>query len=348
VRLDQSNDIVRLAYELKVDLAGGAVEGIIGYCERKLRTWTREMARGALKAADLERLVARKLGLIFEEIWTDAELDQLIKRYVRLGEPVFATLKTDLNDGTFAALLERVVPPTPAERYVAVIDCRGEKAHRRFFSRWHEIAHLLTLTRQLELPFHRSCSDRSPVERLMDAIAGRIGFPDEIIRPWLEAERQRHGQLTFAGVERLRQEVCPEASFQATLNACVLRWPKPLLLIEAGMGLKNAERHRIRPSQLSLMPMSVPEEKLRVLVALSSDAARRTRFRMDKNMAVPCESAVYRAFAQIHAVEGLDEVSSTVEDLGIWRHSDGVAVGSGAVHVQVRPVGSRIVALIQR
>jgi hypothetical protein len=347
MKLEQNGDIVRLAYELKVDLNDGPVRGIIGFCKRKLRTWTREAGSGALKAADLEALVARKLGLVFEEIWSDSDLQQLITKYVGLGEPVFATLKADLDDKTFAALLERVVSSTPTERYVAVIDSRGDKAHRRFFSRWHEIAHLLTLTRQLELPFYRSCSDRSPMERLMDAIAGEIGFPDEVIKPQLEVERTRSGQLTFAGVERVRQEVCPDASFQATLNASVVRWSKPVLLIEAGMGLKKAERDSVESSQLALIPRSTPEPKLRVLMALSNEAARRTRLRIDRNMAVPRESIVHRTFGRTQSSDGISEDASTVEDLALWRHSDGAAVGSGQIRIQARSVGSRVVALIQ-
>jgi len=346
MRLDRDPSIIRMAYELKVDLAEGAVRGIIRYCRDKIRAWIREEGGGALDAAGIEGIVRRKLGLVIEEVWTDSDLDELIARYVRVGEPVFATLKVELDAQTFAALLERVSGRTPADRYVAVVDCRGDKAYRRFFSRWHEIAHLLTLTRQIELPFFRCRADQSATESLMDAIAGELGFPDEVIKPRLEEEHRRTGRLTFAGVERVRQETCPEASFQSMLNACVVRWPRPILLLEAGMGVKKAERDAMESSQLALVQRTVPQAVLRVLVAISNEAARKSRFRVDKNMAVPVESLVHRIFAGSES--STNGEFEGAEDLALWRHSDGAAVGSGAVSIHARHVGARVVALLQR
>lgn len=182
----------------------------------------------------------------------------------------------------------------------------------------------------------------------MDAIAGRIAFPSEVIKPFLEEERRRSKRLTFAGIEHLRQCVCPEASFQATLNASVARWPKPMLLIEAGMGWKNAERDMIEGSQLALIPRSAPKQKLRVLAAVSNDAARKARFRLDRNMAVPSGSIVSSSFAELQSGAPAAIDTSREEDLAIWRHSNGTPVGFGIVHVEVRLGGSRVVALLQR
>lgn len=348
MKLDRDPSIIRMAYELKVDVTEGAVRGIIKYCRDKIRSWTREAGTRPLNASGVEAVVRRKLGLAFEEVWTDSELDELIARYLQLGERVFAALKAELDAHTFAALLERGSPPTPADRYVAVVDCRGEKAHRRFFSRWHEIAHLLTLTRQIELPFFRCRSDQSATERLMDAIAGELGFPDEVIKPRLEDELRRVGTLTFAGVERVRQATCPEASFQSMLNACVVRWPKPILLVEAGLGVKNAERDASESHQLALIERAAAQPVLRVLVAISNDAARRTRFRVDRNMAVPVESVVHRVFAGVESGMGASGEFEAMEDLILWRHSDGEPVGSGKVRIHTKRLGQRVVALFER
>ena len=46
---------------------------------------------------------------------------------------------------TYGALVQRRnAGPTDPDRFVAVIDSRGGKLARRFFTRWHEIAHRLT------------------------------------------------------------------------------------------------------------------------------------------------------------------------------------------------------------
>lgn len=348
MKLDRDPAIIRMAYELKVDLAEGAVRGIIRFCRDKIRSWIRETGNGPVNADGIEGIVRRKLGLVVEEVWTDSDLDALIAKYVRLGEPVFATLRVELDALTFAALLERHSGSTPADRYVAVVDCRGQKGHRRFFSKWHEIAHLLTMTRQIELPFFRCRSDESATERLMDAIAGELGFPDEVIKPKLEEERQETGRLTFAGVERVRQATCPEASFQSMLNACVVRWPNPILLVEAGMGVKKAERDAIESAQLAFVQRAAPEPVLRVLVAIANEAARRSRFRVDKNMAVPGESVVHRIFAGVEPSTPSSGEFEAIEDLALWRHSDGASVGSGPVRIHAKHVGPRVVALLQR
>jgi hypothetical protein len=347
MRLDLEPEIARMASELKADTSGGAVAGILQFCKRKLRNWISEAGYESLSLSELQDLVCRKLRLVFEEVRTDLDLHTIIGKYVALGEPVFATLKTDLNDQTFAALLERHNVNARSDcRYVAVIDCRGDKAHRRFFTKWHEIAHLLTLTRQLELPFHRSTTDRSPTERLMDVIAGELGFPEEVMRSPVNEEIALTGRLTFRGVERIRGAACPEASFQATLNACIARWPQPVILVEAGMGHKKSERARLQSRQLSLIPRQAPAQKLRALTAGSNEAARKARFRIDPSMAVPAESVVARRFYGEEVPSLLDD-GSVVEDLSIWRHSDGTAVGSGPVRIETRSIGNRIWALIQ-
>jgi Zn-dependent peptidase ImmA (M78 family) len=62
--------------------------------------------------------------------------------------------------------------------FVSIIDCRGNKSVRAYFTKWHEIAHLMTQTQQMRFAFRRThSSDQNPdEERLMDAIAGRFGF----------------------------------------------------------------------------------------------------------------------------------------------------------------------------
>ena len=62
---------------------------------------------------------------------------------------------------------------------MAVIDCRGGKLARRFFTRWHEIAHRLTThaDRGDEEPAYRS--EHDPIERMMDEIAGHVGFYEQ-------------------------------------------------------------------------------------------------------------------------------------------------------------------------
>lgn len=149
----------------------------------------------------------------------------------------------------FGVLYERNTRNEAGElQYVAFVDCRGHKAHRRFFTRWHEIAHCLTAFEQFEFPFRRVSGqdiEKEPLEKLMDMIAGELGFLDSLFRPVLDAEIGG-GKLTFGAVESIRSRFCPDASFQATLNACAARLERPVVIVEVGMAYKNSESELLK------------------------------------------------------------------------------------------------------
>jgi hypothetical protein len=345
-RLDREPAVLRMASELGVP-TDDPVSAILRFCRQRIDRVCRECGRTVTNLAELQGAVCKHLCLVFEDIRTDKDLERVVAKYVSMREFGFAALRGDLDPQTFGALLERRnVDASAPDRYVAVIDCRGpEKCARQYFTRWHEIAHLFTLTRQLELPYHRS-TDRDPIERLMDVIAGELGFYDPLVKPAIREEIARARRLTFAGVERVRDAVCPDASFRATLNACVARATDPVVLLEAGMGYKKAELAALKSKQLMLLPAAPPKAQLRVLSAAANNAARSSGLRVDKNMRIPSASIVSRHF---QTADGL--VSATDqedrESLSIWRHSDGTPVGHVDVWVHTRQVGDRVLALLQ-
>lgn len=343
--LSQEREVVLLASELGLKPFDPIAE-IIDYCLARIERWVAEDGPIA-SLAHLEQVVCKRLKLCFEEVWSDDDLDQIIRKYVALGDFVFATLRTDLDESTFATVFSRSNPrPGDEYYYVAVIDCRGDKAHRRFFTRWHEIAHVLTLKRPPVSPVRRSTSERPPLERLMDTIAAKIGFYDPIFRPAVDAEVTASGGLTLAGAERIRNRMCPNASFQATLTACVERASTPLLSVYAGMGYKKAEEAVLNSNQLQLFPLDKPEPKLRALRATRNDSAKATDLRIDANMQVPEESLVASYF---HETDGRDTApdAAGTENLAIWRHSDGSSVSEADVYIEVRRSGDQVIALIQ-
>jgi hypothetical protein len=174
-RLDDEDEVIALAAALGLRGRSNTAEAIVQFCLAKIGSWMAGMPR-VPTIADLESLVARRLGIVFEEVWTDADLDAVIRKYVELGDPVFAYLKHDLDGSTFGATYRRSAAKLDApDRLVAVIDCRGEKGVRRFFTRWHEIAHFLVETKDTGRVVHRS-TELEPLERLMDLIAARVGF----------------------------------------------------------------------------------------------------------------------------------------------------------------------------
>ena len=67
------------------------------------------------------------------------------------GEKIFATLEQELSEDVFAITYRRNNGEYWEREFVSVIDSRGSKASRVYFTKWHELAHLLTLIDQLRL-----------------------------------------------------------------------------------------------------------------------------------------------------------------------------------------------------
>lgn len=326
--LDQEQDVVGLAQRL--GLTGSPAEAIISYCQHQIDQWFGE-AGGVSSIDDLEALVASRLNLVFEEIYQEADLDEVTHRYTKQGELVFATLKDGLTPDTYGTMI-RLKNGT----YVAVIDCRGDKAARRFFTRWHEIAHLL-VEEDVEKQVFRATND--PLERLMDQIAGRVGFYDSIFTPLFENCFRPGGLLKHETVEEVRQLFCPHASFQATLFACQRRMTTPMVYLECAIRYREEERRNLR--QGVLFDEVRPEPKLRVSLVVPNESANKAGLAVRWNMQVPDSSVIYRAFE-----ERQSELFGH-ENLSDWTFSQGGSLDSCEVFVQARRVGGLVMATVQ-
>ena len=82
-----------------------------------------------------------------EELVGSADFARITNKYARGKKDfVFATMRfrfDDADNPTYGALVRRNVAADAPDRFVPVIDCRGGKLARRFFTRWHENAHRL-------------------------------------------------------------------------------------------------------------------------------------------------------------------------------------------------------------
>lgn len=340
--LNQEPEIIAMANALH--LVGDPVESILDFCRKKIAKWIKEV--GSIRTIwELERIVCEKLNLVIHEVWSDDDLDKLIKNYVDEGDFIFDILKKDLDEQTFATLIRRKsLSPKSEDRYVAAIDCRGSKGPRRFFSRWHEIAHLLTLYRQMELPLHRSTIEKDPTEKLMDVIAGEIGFYDPMFEPVLNAELQTSGRFTFDVVENVRAQFCPDASSHSTLNACAARVKIPVVVLEIGMSLKKTEMRRVQSKQIELIPSKPPTPRLRVISSMPNAAARKISMQIPKYMRVPSISILTKIFK---AETDSDLIPTEAnENLAWWTASDRSSLPDTQVSVQAIKVGDRVLAIV--
>lgn len=341
-RIETSRKVQKLARDLGLRGDGSIVDRILDYCIARVATWADE--DGVDTLADLEAAACHRLNLEFEEIWNDDDVERLVRKYAAQGEFAFAYIRTAFDGETFGTTLIRANAPADVASYVAFIDCRGPKAHRRYFTRWHEIAHLLTAPPSPGVPVNRSPLDRCPVEQLMDKIASMVGFYDPIFGPALRGHLGP-GPLSFEVVERVRGALCPIASFQSTLITCVRRAAVPAVYVEAAMGYKKEEAEKIFSPQMTFLSDDRPEARLRIRNANGNDDARGIRLRFDRNMEVPGASVFARLFAG-ETDRGSSTDLSGYESLSLWQHSDGSTLGDATVFIEARRLPNMVFGLV--
>ena len=333
--LRRSFRIQTLAADLGIPRANDPVGAILRFCENRTRAILRKFP-DCHTLTDLLVATANSLGTQFAEVRSDEELDKVRMRYARGGDQVFAGLHDELSDTVYGITIRRRVRKPWEQPYVSVIDCRGEKQHRSYFTKWHEVGHLLVLTDQMRLCFRRTHVDhdqKDPEEAMIDLIAGALGFLPSIVR------QHTQGIPTFEKFEELRERLCPEASQQASIQGFAKAWPTSCLLIRAELGIKRGEERWL--SQPSLGLEGEPMPLLRAVRVTPSDAARRSGLTIFPNMRVPRESVIHRVF------DGQNpEPQQCVEDLSMWESTGGKRLSGRKALVQAASVHDGVAALV--
>src|SRR5712692_9054593 len=175
-RLVDKPEVLALAQDLGLKPSDNALQDILRYVRKRVRTYLKEVPCERL--SDLLRLVATKVDTLILEVHSDNDLRKIREQYAADDEFGFAEIESEFASPQTFGITYRLKAPRPAQRrFVSVIDCRGEKGFRSYFTKWHELAHLLTLTPQQRLKFYRThvpADEKDPEESVMDAIAGNV------------------------------------------------------------------------------------------------------------------------------------------------------------------------------
>ena len=340
--LDNEPKIVGMANSLRIS-GPRLVEGIRQFCHDRIKKLLRKYP-GVSGIHELRDVVCRELNLRVHEIWSDEDLGAVVHEYVHDGDPVFAILPTDLApDTTFGVLIQRSQRDTAGRpRWAAIVDCRGAKALRRFFTLWHEIAHCLTAVDQYELALQHRTSIRAapkdPVEKITDMVAGDIAFFPALFSPVLDREIKETGRLTFDGIDRVRDHYCSDASLHSALIACLNHCSVPTIWIHAELGYKKSEIQAMQSLQGELLPTAAPKPVLRVTDSNRNDAVRDLELLIPVKMRVPESSVISKAFQE-------GGVWVAQENFGSWE-SQGRALPSFPIHVEASSGPSGVTALI--
>jgi hypothetical protein len=328
--LKNSVPVWKLARDLGLRVTDDPIAAVIKFCEKRV-TKILETFSDCNTLTELLDCVAAKLSTMFEIVATDDDLQQIQKKYVLKGEKIFAALDQELSKDVFAITYRRNKREPWEPEFVSVIDSRDSKASRVYFTKWHELAHLLTLTDQLRLSFRRTHVAKnlnSPEEALMEVIAGHFGFYGPIVKPHIS------GSISFEAIEALRRELCPEASQQSSLIGIVKAWPQPCLLLNARLATKKGEA-----IQGNLFGSNDSNASLRAVHVTTNEPARRDDLAIFENMRVPETSVIYRVFQGIAYGEA-------IENLSAWKTSKGFRLADRLVKVEAKRSWESVDALI--
>ena len=319
--------IARLAADLELRASADPAAAIVRMCRKKLEGFLAEFPCDTLSQL-LETACAR-LDTTFVEIHSDAELHAVERKYLDRREHAFVELGKQLGPDVYAITFFLSNPEPYGRRFVSIIDCRGAKAPRAYFSKWHELAHLLTLTSQMRLRFcrtHAEPSHKDPEEALMDVIAGDLGFFPPLVAHHVT------GRLSFDKIEQHRDKLCPEASVLAATIGFVRSWPRPAVLIQASMAARRQDQERGFDFHT---PTSTA---LRAVKVTANEPARAKGVMIPQNMRVPERSVIRRAFIG-------EDAPIAAEDLAWWE-SRGKPLLALSIHVEARRRHDHVEALI--
>lgn len=246
-------------------------------------------------------------------------------------------------------LIEHESPKAGDRRYLVVVDARGERAARAYFTAWHEISHVLTTPPQLEFKLFRRtpAADevrKDPLESAVDHVAGVIAFYEPIFGPALAAEIERESWVNFGAVDRARDAVAPGASTYAATMASVRLRSEPLCFVRAEPRFKPAEVRKLRLTQGELGLGLAPERitpKLRLVDVIMNDEARRSGLCLHEHLRVPATCVI----ARVHG-DQLDGEHHAREDQAVWETSRGGPLPSMPLYVTATRRGGSVYALL--
>jgi hypothetical protein len=283
-----------------------------GDCLRELRdhavTTVRAMVHewGVTTLEELRMLLADRLSVKLEFLHNDEDIERLADAYGHVMPYFRRLLRAEfLKSDTEGILVDNPHPGKGGRDYLAIIDARGTRIARAYFTAWHELAHLLVYPpRQLVLEgFRRTPTSetkgKDPVESAVDHIAGLLAFWQPFFAPALEDAA--HGNLSFDAIEQATNAVAPGASLQAACLATIRVWPEPAAFLTAAVGCKHDGTN----------------PGLRVSSIIANDAARAAGCAIRKHMRIPLRSALQRAFR-----DPLNGPHAAREDQAWWDVSD--------------------------
>ncbi|MGH7626141.1 MAG: hypothetical protein ACREOJ_12595, partial [Gemmatimonadaceae bacterium] len=237
--------VVSLAKELGLSARGDCLAAIREFALDQVRSIVENAPVPIDSLTVFRRVLSDKYRVRIEFIRSDEDIAAIVQKNSDFNSALAAQLEQEfVRDTTEGITLEREFDDVHKFRYLAVVDARGDRAARAYFTAWHEIAHLVLYPPQLAFTGFRRTPTAAQVkkdliETVVDHVAGRLAFYEPLFRPILETAVGEHG-VTFRALELARAAVDPTPSLFASAMACLHLQDRPMLLVNAELALKKS------------------------------------------------------------------------------------------------------------
>ena len=323
MRLRDNPAVSRLARDLGVPDRSDPLSQIRKYALGRVQQIVSGFPEPITDLETLRLVLANKYRVQIEFIHEDADVEHVVRRHDDFHHLLSARLREEFVEGeTEGITLERAEWDPALFRYLAVIDARGARSSRAFFTSFHELTHLIVHPPQIPFPgFRRTPSveekTKDPIESVVDHVAAQIGFYAPVFGPLLDEALRQEGGLTFRCLDAVRLPTTPPPSLQATAMAAVNVVPEPVVFLHARRAYKKAEERALASPQATFDFAKVkPKFDLRAVMVVANETAKRSGVAIHRHIRIPEGSVIAQA------LEGPEEVElHAAEDQASWENS---------------------------
>lgn len=348
VQLARDPKVVKLAKDLGLPIRGDCLAHVREFAIRRVNQTIVDAPFEVENLEMLQQLVAQTFRVRLEYIREDADIRRIAEKYPDFHPHLGRRLHVEFVDGvTEGITLERDEWDPIRFRFLAVVDARGERAPRAYFTGWHEITHLILHPEQLPFPnFRRSPAHaeirKDPLESVVDHVAGRLAFHKQFFAPVLRREITADRRLTFRSIEAAAADATPGASLFAAALASLDHVTYPVQLAAVEMRRKKAEERMLSLPQ-GILPLAItgPAPQLRVSTLVPNRHVPSSDLAIHPNIRVPQRSVLAKAFDSTS-----DVTISAMEDQGWWETSARGALPAMPIHVEAIRRGRYVYGLI--
>ncbi len=347
-KLARSPKVVQLARDLGLPWKGDCLASIRSHALGVVSRIVQAAPIPVDSLDTLRRVVANRYRARLEFILSNDDVERLAREHAGFHPHLRRRLVEEFLEGTTEGItLERDECDPVQFRYLIVVDSRGDRAARSYFTAWHEVTHLVVHPEQLHFPGFRRTPpkvemEKDPLESVVDHVAGKLAFYADLYQPIIDREIAASGALTFEAIDAAKARAAPSASLFATALGSINFTSVPTLLVSVGMGVKVSERRVVRSPQKAFdFAPAVVKARLRLLSVTANEASSGSRLAIRRNMRVPAGSVLAEAFGC-----DTDVVLDADEDQSSWETSATGKLHTLPIHVQAIRRGRFVYGLV--